>query len=105
MKILKDLPPGTIWPHLLDAVERTVLADLRSYAQSRQNDVDRGAETADLAALLLDKYCEGLATALHIAGIDSTVRDEGDRLCREIDPEFDAHRTARWAARPCSLDY
>ncbi|MBA4208427.1 MAG: hypothetical protein C0454_02750 [Parvibaculum sp.] len=49
-------------------------------------------EAPDLAALLLDKYCEGLATALRIAGIDSTVRREDDRLCLEIDPEFDAHR-------------
>jgi hypothetical protein len=105
MDVLKDLPPGTIWPHLLDAIEHQVLADLRSYAQSRKNDVARGAETPDLAALIVDKYCEGLAKALRIAGIDSTVRREGDRLCREIDPDFDAHRNARWAARPCALSY
>jgi hypothetical protein len=74
MQILKDLPPGTIWPHLLEAIEVNVLSDLRSYAQSKQNDVERGADTPDLAALLVDKYCEGLAVALRIAGIDSSLR-------------------------------
>ena len=105
MDVLKDLPPGTIWSYLLEAIEWQVLEDLRSYARSRQRDVARGAETPDLAALIVDKYCEGLAKALRIAGIDSTVRREGDRLCREIDPDFDAHREARWAARPCTLVY
>lgn len=48
---------------------------------------------------------EQLVKALRIVGIDSSVRREGDRLCREIDPDFDAHRDARWAARPCALSY
>jgi hypothetical protein len=103
MQHLKDLPPGTIWPHLLDGIERDALNDLRAYTQSRKNDVTRGAETGELAALLVDKYCEGMAKALHIAGLDSAVRTEGDRLVREIDSEFDLHREARWKARPAAL--
>lgn len=103
MNHLKDLPVGTIWPHLLDAIERDVVADVRDYAASRKCDVARGAETAELAALLVDKYCEGMARALHIAGLESAVRAEGDRLVRDIDPEFCAHREARWAARPALL--
>ncbi len=103
MKHLKDLPQGTIWPHLLEAIERDVVDDIRSYASSRKNDVARGAETPALAALLVDKYCDGVAKALFIVGIDSQVRSEGDRLVREIDPEFDANRKARWAARPATL--
>lgn len=103
MKHLKDLPQGTIWPHLLEAIARDVLEDIQSYAGSRQNDVARGAETSELAALLVDKYCDGVAQALLIVGIDSQVRAEGDRLVREIDPEFDAHKKARWAAKPAAL--
>jgi len=103
MKHLKDLPEGTIWPHLLEAIERDVVAEARSYAASRANDVARGAETPELAALLLDKFGEGLAKALHIAGIESTVQREVDKLVREIDPDFEAHRKARWAARPAAL--
>lgn len=104
MSHLKDLPPGTIWPQLLEAIERDVIQDIRLYAQGRARDVARGAETPELAALLVDTYCRGMATALHIAGLDSTVRAEGDRLVREIDPEFEAHREARRAARPASLN-
>ena len=103
MKHLKDLPQGTIWPHLVEAIARDVMEDIRSYANSRKNDVARGAEAPELAALLVDKYCDGLARALFIVGIDSQVRSEGDRLVREIDPEFDAHRKARWAAKPAAL--
>jgi hypothetical protein len=103
MNHLKDLPAGTIWPHLLDAIEHDVIQDIRMYAQDRATDVARGAETPELAALLVDKYCEGMTKALHIAGLESAVRAEGDRLVREIDPDFDAHRKSRWAARPASL--
>ncbi|MGH9159618.1 MAG: hypothetical protein ACRD2X_06490 [Vicinamibacteraceae bacterium] len=98
MNHLKELPPGTIWPHLLEAIERDVIEEIRLYAQGRARDVARGAETPELAALLVDKYCQGMAKALHIAGVDSAVRAEGERLVREIDPEFDAHRESRWAA-------
>lgn len=103
MQHLKDLPEGTLWPHLLAVIERDILADIRGYAESRKHDVARGAESAELAAVLLDKYCEGMAKALHITGLDSSVRTEGDRLVHEIDPDFDEHRRSRWAARPAAL--
>ncbi|MBL8316881.1 MAG: hypothetical protein JNJ42_00675 [Burkholderiaceae bacterium] len=103
MQHLKNLPKGTLWPHLLDAIERDILADIRSHAQARKSDVARGAETAELAALLVDKYCEGMANALRIVGLDSRMRSEADQLVREIDPDFDEHREARWAARPASI--
>ncbi|WP_298434849.1 hypothetical protein [Ottowia sp.] len=103
MQHLKELPDGAIWPHLRTAIERDILAEVRNYAESRMRDVARGAESPELAALMVDKFCEGMAKALHIAGLDSAVQREGDRLVREIDPDFDAHRKARWAARPASL--
>lgn len=80
-----------------------VVVEIRGYAASRARDVARGAETAELAAAFVDKYCDGMAKALHIAGLNSEVRAEGDRLAREIDPDFDAHRKARWRARPAIL--
>lgn len=103
MSVLKELPPGTIWPHLLASIEQQVIAEIESYSESRRNDVSRGAETAELAAALLDKYGSGMARALHIAGLDSAVQAVTDKLVREIDPDFDKHRQARWAARPASL--
>lgn len=103
MKHLKDLPEGTVWPHLLEAIERDVIADIRSYAQSRKRDVDRGAESPALAATLVEKYGEGLAKALAIVGVDSQVQRETDRLVREIDANFEANKAARWEARPAML--
>jgi hypothetical protein len=103
MNILKELPPDAIWPHLLEAIDCNAVGEIESYAASRRNDVTRGAETAELAAVLVDKYGSGMAKALAIAGIDSTVQQRTDQLVREIDPEFDKHRQARWAARPAGL--
>jgi hypothetical protein len=105
MNHLKELSPGTIRPHLLEAIERDVIADIRMYARSRATYVMWGAETPELAALLIDKYCQGMASALHIAGLDSVVRAVGDRLVREMDPQFEAHVEARQAARPASLNF
>lgn len=103
MYILKDLPAGTIPTYLLESIDQQVIAEVESYAASRRSDVARGAETAELAATLVDKYGSGLSKALAIAGVNSTVQATTDRLAREIDDEFDAHREARWAARPAGL--
>lgn len=103
MNHLKDLPSDTIWPHLLEAIERDVIADIQSYAESRRNNVNRGAETSELAAVIIDKYAEGLSKALQIVGIDSSVRVVADKLVHEIDPGFNEHRRARWAGRPAAL--
>lgn len=103
MQFLKDLPAGTIWPHLLESIERQVIGEIQGYAESRRSDVARGAETPELAALLVEKYGEGLARALHIAGLDSQVHREVDRLVREIDPAFEQNKNARWAARPAGV--
>ena len=54
MNILKDLPAGTIWPHLLTAIEVQVIADIREYSAARISDVKRGAETPALAAMLVE---------------------------------------------------
>ena len=88
---------------MLEAIEREILTNLQQYAEGRRNDVARGAETHELAALLVDKYCEGLSNALYIVGLNSAVRSEGDRLVKDIDPDFDTHRQARWAARPARI--
>ena len=44
-----------------------IKGDLESYAKSRMNDVARGAETPELAGLLVQKYGYGLAKALQLA--------------------------------------
>ena len=86
-----------------EAIEVQLLAEVRSYADGRMSDVSRGAETPELAAVLLEKFGWGMSRAAHIIGVDSGLMAEIDRLAREIDPDFEAHRASRWAARPASL--
>jgi N-acetylglucosamine kinase-like BadF-type ATPase len=100
---LKELPENTIWPHLMDAIRHEIEMDIRDYARSRQANVARKAETAALAATLVEKYAEGLAKALFIVGIDTNVTQMADALVREIDPDFEANKKARWNARPAGL--
>ncbi|WP_052747081.1 hypothetical protein [Burkholderia vietnamiensis] len=103
MQILMELPDGTISQHVLEAIERAAIAEIRQYADGRRANIARGAETRGLAALLVDKYGAGMAQAFVIAGIESTVRAETDRLVRELDPGFERHRDSRWAARPAGI--
>lgn len=41
-----------------------VIEEIRSYADSRKNDILRGAETPALAALMVEKFGEGMAKML-----------------------------------------
>lgn len=80
--------------------------EARSAAQGRLSDVQRGAESAALAAALFDKFGAGLCRAAHLLGLDTgLLQREVDALAREIDPDFDAHRKARWAARPAAFSF
>ena len=94
--------------NVLPALQERIVAELRSYAASRNKDVLRGAETPELAALLVEKYGEGLVKALHIAEdlLDvpaSRLRTEVDRLVLEIDPNAEENRERRWASRPAGV--
>jgi hypothetical protein len=103
MNILMDLPAGAVPADVLTSIAEHVVADVESYAAARRNDVARGAETVELAAVLVDKYGAGLAKALSIVGVDSSVQEATDCLVRSIDPDFEAHRAARWRARPAGI--
>lgn len=86
-----------------------LLADLHRYAAGRRKDIDRGAETRELAGLLVEKYGYGLARALEICGdvLGSQVQSlfaETDKVVLEIDPDAVRHRARRWDARPAGLD-
>ncbi|MFJ1470188.1 beta/alpha barrel domain-containing protein [Massilia orientalis] len=94
--------------NVLPALQERVVDELRDYAAKRKNDVRRGAETPELAALLVEKYGEGLVKALHIAEdlLDvsaSRLRAEVDRLVLEIDPDAEENRKRRWASRPAGV--
>ena len=103
MTNLKDLPTNTIWPHLQESIDRNLMNELIDYANYRKSEVERGAETPALAALLVEKYASGLAKASEIIGIDSSMPAEIHRIVLSIDPDFKQSSLQRWALRPASL--
>ncbi|AEF88819.1 hypothetical protein DelCs14_1794 [Delftia sp. Cs1-4] len=86
----------------LDELRREV----RSAADGRVSDVRRGGESPAVSAALFDKFGRGICTAAHVLGLDTgALQREVDALSREIDPDFDANRQARWAARPAAFSF
>ncbi len=100
--ILKELPDGAIPTHFVDSIKLHIKTEIQSYAQGRQKDVERGAETPELAALLLEKYALGVTMALNVIGIDFDMA-EVDRLITEIDPCHVENRKARWKMHPAGV--
>lgn len=95
-------------PIAIETLWRRLSEEIRSHAASRMNDVARGAETPELAALLVEKYGMGLAKAAALAAdvFDVPAPDltaEVDRVVAEIDPDAQSHRAKRWAQRPAGL--
>ena len=92
----------------MDELQERVLAELRRYAANRLKDVARGAETRELAGLLVEKYGYGLAKALAIAcelagaPAPDLARDI-ESVVLEVDPEAVEHRSRRWDAAPAGL--
>ncbi|MBN3761255.1 hypothetical protein [Burkholderia sp. Ac-20365] len=84
--------------------DNALIEEIQNYAASRKNDVSRGAETAAFAALMVEKYGEGLAKAAHLLGADNgALMREVRRLVLEIDPQYPKHRQFRFEARPIAL--
>lgn len=83
----------------------TLIRAVVEYADGRKSDVSRGAETAALASLMVEKFGYGVMKAAGLCGLaDSTgITDVIDRLVREIDPQHDKHRQFRWQSRPAGL--
>lgn len=87
-------------------VERLVLK-VRDYAGSRAQDVARGAETPRLAALLLQKYGQGVmdavATIYDSPRAADAISQALDEETARIDPDWREHNRERWAGRPADV--
>ena len=105
MPDINDLPRNDHLSTIIESITVTAEAEIRNYIQGRKSDVQRGAETPELAAMLIEKYAAGFAAALRIAGIKNNIIGIADQACQTIDPQFKEHRQARWAARPAALTY
>lgn len=73
-------------------IEALLIDEVREYPAGRQRDVERGAETPRLAALLLEKYGAGMVRATSVAGLRAPLQAEVDRLAADIDPDVEANR-------------
>jgi hypothetical protein len=79
--------------------------EIQRYGLHRLSDVARGAETPALAALMVEKFGEGIAKASDLLGLEDcdALRREIDRLVRTIDPQYPTHLQYRFEARPAGL--
>lgn len=91
-----------------EQAKQAVLAKLADYAESRKRDVQRGAETPELAGLLVQKYGYGLVDAFVVIFDDTLpcpTYSDVDAAVVSINPDwFDTDRK-RWAGRPAALTY
>lgn len=91
------------YEHVISSIEDRMLYELKLFAQSRINDIARGAETPQLAALLVEKYGYGMAKAAEVVGLNINIHNEVDVLVREINPDQKLTNQLRWNARPAAL--
>jgi hypothetical protein len=87
-------------------VERLV-RQVRQYAGGRAKDVERGAETPRLAALLVQKYGRGVADAAAVLlgnprSADAIFRVVDEETAR-IDPMWREHDRERWSWKPADV--
>jgi len=92
----------------LEHLYQRLKADLESYTQIRLANVERGAETIQLAGLLTQKYGYGLARALQLAAElgdvpNPSLKAEVDRCVARIDPHWDTTFKLRINAHPAGL--
>jgi hypothetical protein len=84
---------------------KALIEVIQHYAAHRLGDVARGAETPALAALMVEKFGEGIAKATRVLGIGGAdeLWREIDRLVRQVDPHYPTHLQYRFEARPAGL--
>ncbi len=80
---------------------------LKNQANGRASDVERGAETPRLSALLLQKYGRGLIDAVQIIFDNRRAADPLSELLdaetAKIDPDWRDHDRDRWAGSPADV--
>ena len=77
--------------------------DLKGYAEARRKEVEKGRETPEFAALLVQKYGYGMWAVLnHLTETEDIPRIDGlldvDGAVASINPEWKAFDNKRWSA-------
>lgn len=86
--------------------QQKLLETLRRYAKGRSSDVERGLESAEFSALLVEKYAVGLIDAVRTLSNDidvNLIAAEADSLCHSIDTNITLNRKLRYS-RVAKLD-
>ncbi|MDD3294899.1 MAG: hypothetical protein PHG20_09475 [Geobacteraceae bacterium] len=82
---------------------------LADYAEGRKKEVERGRETPEFAALLVQKYAYGMARVLSIlSGVEDSPPLRGFRInepVASIDPDWDENANRRWSAKKVGLTF
>ncbi len=90
-----------------DQTLELLVRQIRDYAAARASDVARGAETPYLAALLVQKYGQGVADAAATIFDNARAADPVslvvDEEVEKLDPDWRKHDQLRWAARPADV--
>lgn len=88
---------------LIDRCKR----ELADYASGRKAEVDKGRETPEFAALLVQKFGNGMLAVLkHLADVEDTPSVgalDVDEAVASINPEWAAADQRRWAANRVGL--
>jgi len=63
---------------------------LEDFAKVRTDAVAKGLESRELAALLVEKFAEGMCACGH------DVVQQADRFCEQLDPNYKANRHLRY---------
>jgi hypothetical protein len=68
-----------------------LLCSLRQFAQTRENEVNKGYYHPEFAASLIQSYAESMGKALTLIGKESyiiTIQSEADSLCVSVYPKY-----------------
>lgn len=89
-----------------NAVIERLRTEALTYTSSREQFIRAGRETRQLAALIAEKYCAGIVSAVSIIGGPSAAHallDDVHRELARLDPEWLANVARRRNARPADL--
>jgi hypothetical protein len=85
---------------LLQALAERLNRRLMDEAQSRQKEVERGLETAELGGLIVQKLGSGMDAAVQVLGELLNIKPIGtvqvDAATEKVDPQWRENMASRW---------
>ena len=79
--------------------QNRILETLKRYAKNRVYACEKGNESPELSALLVEKYAIGMVDAIRTLQHDidiNLIASKANQLCRSIDPNTEENRKLRY---------